>query len=324
VALLLQSALAWLVLLVVSAIVVEMVFPLLAPRLRRAAMEGRLPILVAFCWLPAGAASALLLGCYAPWALAALGFGHDHCGVHGGHLHLCVRHVHGVGLAHLGWVLLMAVGGWLVVSGRELAADLWRGRGLIQSLHACADVDDDGVVVVDADLPWSVTAGLLRPRVVVTSALIETFSLRQREAVLAHERCHVKERHAVIKLLASVGAMMFRPSTRLALLGDVTLACERRCDEHAAAAIGDRLDVAATLLAARRALFDRLPLGVFALQGTAAGLELRVRGLTDRSGVVPASVGRVVGLAAGFAVVALITGHELHHEVETLLSYLVH
>lgn len=328
-ALLMQSAVAWLVLLVLSATVIDIFFPLLAPRLRRAAAAGRLPMLVAFCWLPAGIASALLVGCYAPWALAMLGLGRDHCDVHGGHLHLCIQHVHGVSLAELGWASLVALGVWLSLSARELVADLWRGRRLIQSLDACAyddagDIDQDGVMVVDADVPWSLTAGLLRPRIVVTSALLRTFSQRQRDAVLAHERCHVTERHGAVKLLAALGALIFRPSTRRTLLGDVTLACERRCDEHAAGAIGDRLDVAATLLATRQALGDRLPLSVLALQGSAAGLEIRVRGLTDATGSIPSSAAHLVAAATALVGAAPIMGHELHHHIETLVSFLVH
>lgn len=326
--LLLQSALAWFVLLVASVIAVEMILPLLAPRLRRVATEGRLPLVVAFCWLPVGIASTVLAGCYAPWALAALGFGHDHCGVHGGHLHLCVQHVYGVDLAGLGWATLIAVGAWLTVGGRELVVDLWRGRALLRSLWALADREQDGVAVVDAEVPWSVTTGLWRPRIIVTSALLGALSARQWLAVLAHEDGHVRERHALVKLVAAIGSLVFRPSTRRMLLGQVALACERRCDERAAAVIGDRLDVAATLLATRRALGDRqrgpLPLGLLALHGSAAGFEARIRGLAEPVGSIPSSAAHLTALVGALAPALLILGHEIHHEVETLLSFFVH
>lgn len=322
--LMLQSALAWVVLLVASVAAVEIALPLLAPRLRRAAVEGRLPLVVAFCWLPFGLATALLAGCYAPWAMAAVGLGYDHCGAHGGHLHLCARHAREIDLAGLGWTTLVAASAWTSIGMCELGADLRKGRGLVRSLRALSDQEQGGVAIVDADVPWSVTAGLWRPRILVTSALLSSFDERQRGAVLAHERCHVRERHAMVKLIAAVGALTFRSSSRHALLGWVALACERRCDEEAAEAIGDRLDVAATLLATRRALGDRLPLGVLGLEGSKASFETRIRGLTGPFASIPPSAGRLAIVVPALASAALLVGHELHHEIETILSFLVH
>lgn len=321
--LLIQSALAWLVLLVACSALVEMLRPLVWRRVRRAAADGRLSWCVAWCWLPVWMATALLAGCYAPWALAGLGWSHDHCNDHGGHIHLCLQHVLAADMRAAAWLLLGAIGAWLALGAGELLGDVRRSRDARQALDALAG-GPDGLNVVDADVPWSVTVGIWSPRIFVTSALLRMLSSEARQAVLAHERCHARERHALAKLVAMVGALVFRPSTRRALLGQVALACERRSDEHAAQAVGDRLEVAAALLTARRALGRHLPLGVLAFDDAASSFETRIRGLAAPPPVARGSWARFGIAVCGVAGLAVWSGHALHHEVETLLSLFVH
>lgn len=128
-----------------------------------------------------------------------------------------------------------------------------------------------------------------------------------------------RERHALVKLAATFGALCLRPATRRVLPQELALACERRSDEAAAEAVGDRFEVAATLLATRRALSQRPPLGVLALNG-AAGFEARIRGLIDRAEGVRHGSGRLIAAGSLVAGSALMAGNELHHGIETVLS----
>lgn len=317
--LVLQSAVAWLLLLIGSAVAVAAVHALARRRFRRLATSGRVFSLVVVGWLPVLIASLVLAGCYAPWVLAAMGWGHDHCDHHGGHVHLCLEHIYPAKAGLLSWGLFGVVAAWLALGLSELAKDVESGLRLQRSLVALSEGDGGNAAIVDAEIPLSVTAGLWSPRIFVTSALVRVLSPLQRRAVLEHERCHARERHALLKLVASIGAVWLPRSTRRALLADVALACERRSDEAAADALGDRLEVAAALLATQRALRHRAPLGVLSFQGS-DGFEARIRGLTERARNVELRLGRIGVAIAAAAALAVVAGNQLHHGMETVLS----
>jgi len=315
--LLLQTLVAWLLLIVGCVLVFELVRPLVVRLARRMALAGRLPSLVALCWSPVLVATLLAIGCYLPWLLSSTGFSHDHCEIHGGHVHLCVAHVHAAEVGLFSWVLFAVTATWVGAGLRELVLGLRRGLAFHRSLRALAP--DDQATILDAEVPLSVTTGLWRPRIFVTSALFDVLSESQQRAVLEHERCHAREHHALTKLLAALGSIFLRRSSRRALLHEVALACERRADEAAAAKIGDRLEVATALLTTRRALLEHPPHGVLALHGT-KGFEARIRVLSDGAETMSPLLVRV-GLTMGTAVLALAIGYELHHGLETLLSH---
>jgi hypothetical protein len=130
----------------------------------------------------------------------------------------------------------------------------------------------------------------------------------------------VRERHGLVKLVATLGALVLGERMRSELVRAVALCCERRSDEAAATAVGDRLEVAVVLLATRRALAG-LPLhGVLSL-AELDGLEARVRALSHGSPPENKSEPWALALVLLGSVVAL--GHEIHHGVETLLSLLL-
>lgn len=315
--LLLQTFVAWLLLMVGCALTFELLRPILFRFARRAALGGRLPTLVALCWSPVLIATLLAAGCFLPWMLAVAGISHDHCAVHTGHVHLCVDHVRAAGASVFTWALFAATAVWAGIGARQLVTGLRRGLTFQRTLRALAD--DDQTTMLDAEVPLSVTTGLWRPRIFMTSGLLGLLSDEQQRAVLEHERCHARERHALTKVIAAMGAIVLRPSTRRVLLGEVALACERRSDEAAALEIGDRLEVASTLLATRRALRDYPQHGVLALHGSDS-FEARIRVLSDGElrNAPPAVHGALALLIAG---VCLAIGSQLHHGVETLLSF---
>ncbi len=314
-----QAGLAWALLLICGVVIVELTYPLLRERMGRAALSGDLRPVLVLCWAPVLLATVVLAGCYTPSLLAALGSFHDHCSLDGGHVHLCVEHAQASDIGYLSWVLGGVVLAWLVPGLWELATDLRRGWALERSLRGLSAASAAGAMVIDADLPMSVTTGLWSPKIFMTTALEAALSPDQRRAVLEHERCHARERHAFVKLVGVLGALVFRRSTRRALLGHLALACERRSDEAAAAATGDRLDVAAALLATRRAIRHRAPLGTVALHG-AEGFEARIRRLTDGVDAPPIPAAKVASWVVGVAAFGLMVGHELHHGVETVTS----
>jgi Zn-dependent protease with chaperone function len=319
--LVLQTFAAWLLAVAGAVVVLEALHPLYRARVRAIALDGGVKRLVLISWLPVLLGTLVVAGCYTPWALARFGYLHDHCEAHGGHIHLCVEHVNATGASVSFWVLLVAAAAWMARGAYELVRGVRRGGAVGDDLGAIARCDEGrGVSVVDAAVPLSLTTGLWTPRIFVTQGLLDALSEEQRMVLIEHERCHVRERHALLKLIAAVAATVWRASTRELLLGELTLACERRSDEWAAARVGDRLEVASTLIAGRRALRSAALHGVLALQGD-RGLEARVRMLTDAAGTNDQVAGKVARAALLSGGLGLLLGHGLHHAMETVLSH---
>ncbi len=77
-------------------------------------------------------------------------------------------------------------------------------RMIIDSGAALDLTEADGPTVLTADLrrPISFTAGLLRPVIVVSTALIDRLEPEQVRAIVGHERAHARRRDNLVKLLA--------------------------------------------------------------------------------------------------------------------------
>jgi hypothetical protein len=74
--------------------------------------------------------------------------------------------------------------------GRELLAD----RRFRRTLAACSPVALEGVLVIADDTPQAFCAGLLRPRVYVSTGALELLDPAALAAVMAHERHHALRR----------------------------------------------------------------------------------------------------------------------------------
>lgn len=290
--------------------------------------------------LPAATRARVVLAVLAsPW-LAGLGLGLvallpgvlalawpslDHCARHGdGHLHLCF--VHGPRVVELGlaWLLLAGVLGPALLSLGRSGARIRHGRRLLSALRRGArPLGSAAHQVIDADAPIALTAGLLRPRVYVTTGLLDDLDEPARQAVFAHEAAHVRRRDPLTKLLGELAAALHLPAARAMLLSDLSLACEEACDEAAAAAVGDRTTVAATLVRLGR-LVERFPLAPAALVARFgdSSIAARVHALLAPPRPVP-RLPSGSGITAALFVTAAACAGPIHHLTETVLATLL-
>jgi Peptidase family M48 len=163
-------------------------------------------------------------------------------------------------------VLVLAVVG-LVVVARLLAGairELTASRRFARSLAARAPQPLTEALVIDDERPRAFCAGLLRPRVYVTSGAVAMLDESSLEAVLAHERHHANRRDplrlAVGRVLA--GALFFLPGLRELGRRHETLA-ELGADEGAiGAATGNRAALARAMLSFSDAARPGDPAGV--------------------------------------------------------------
>jgi bla regulator protein blaR1 len=163
-----------------------------------------------------------------------------------------------LGLALLGGIVL---GIALCAVGREFSA----ARRLAASLAQLHPVLQDGVFVVDDDRPEAFCAGLLRPRVYITSGALAVLDAPALRAVLAHERHHAR-RHDPLRLAASrviARSLFFLPAVRELRRGQQALV-EMSADESAVNdAAGDRSPLARAMLS-----FSEAPQG-----GSSSGVD---------------------------------------------------
>lgn len=278
---------------------------------------------------PAAERHALELAVVAPVviATAAVGLlvvwsivGTDHCLEHGPHAHLCM--VHGAPWATHPLALVIVVGAVLqtCVRAAGLAVAIVRRRRLVARLRTTS--------VARGDLRWIDTssaicfvAGVRRPEIFVSTGAWTALEDDERDAMLAHERAHIRHRDIArglaLDALLAIGAP-FASSVR-ARWDAVT---ERLCDARAAEAIGGGACVASAMVKVSR---------VNAWARPAASFRPRADALTDRvesvlaepapgDGVARALRAAVaLGLGA-LVVVAALHVDWLHNALEDLLG----
>lgn len=291
------------------------------------APAARANLSLAWAALPLLAGLGMLAFVLTPSVAHALGLAADHCHAHGHHAHLCVVHsplLTGSALEQL--ILGGATAGiaiWVVAAGRRLRPGYRAMRQLLALARPSSD--DPRCLVVESAHAFAVTAGLIRPQVLVSSRLLEALRPAEVATVLWHEQAHRRRRDGLRLFAADLFARLHLPATRRVLLQHLRLAVEQACDEVAAQRSGDRLQVADTILkltrlvAASRAI--AAPVGV---AFTGADTVRRVEGLLRpalraRSGLGAAGVGVTALLIA----LGLLTSDWWHHSAESLFGSLL-
>lgn len=290
--------------------------------------RSRHRVLVLLALLPWGLAALLWLAAALPSALALLQSGVDHCPVHDdGHAHLCfvhLPHLPGNPAPLLAMVFLSA---YLAIRLALAAAAILRPARLATALLRSAHTRRNGdVAVVAGDQPLCVAVGLLRPQVLISRGLIDCLSAADLAVVIAHERAHVRRRDALTTALMRVLAVAQLPWVGPWLLRELAIAAEQACDEEAGRVAGDRLAVAAAILAVARAAEQApaAPFGSFALAAGTLAVERRVEGLLQPSAGAVAALWPWLAAFFGLALALGWAADELHHAAESLLSALVY
>ncbi|MCY0939354.1 M56 family metallopeptidase [Streptomyces sp. H34-S4] len=163
-------------------------------------------------------------------------------------------------------------------------------------------------------------------RIVATTGMLRALTAAEREALLAHERAHLKDRHHLFVAVIDLAALC-HPALR-ALREPLGYALERSADESAAYAVGDRRLTARAIgraaLAARASCPPRTSRPGFALAATAGPVPRRVAALLDEAaaGKTARPASRRVAVAILLACLALSAGasltaaDELHTGIE--------
>lgn len=280
----------------------------------------RADVISAILALPLLLALVVPLLCLLPSAAAMIAPSVDHCAHHhDDHAHLCLAHPpSGAGSAS-GWVLLALGAATLAVGGGAIARRARADERVIGALQSIAK-PAAGVLTIATHEPLCFTTGLIAPRVLVSTGLLDGLDAASLEVALAHERAHVRRRDPLRKLLAHLLGALHAPAARRELLRALDLACEQACDDEAARAIEDRLGVARALVVVARRVERAFTTPTVLGSGAAvAHVEARVAALlSDPLPEVAWSWWWALACAAILPLSFL-----LHHVTESLLAFLV-
>lgn len=257
------------------------------------------------------------------WELAATGA--DHCGAHPHHLHLCL--VHGGTWAQTTWAVV-AIGALGAVTGARIASTAGRrvrAAGALRKLRRVAEpIGERGeTLLVPSSLPFAFTGGVMRPRIYVSTVLWEHLSPREREAVLAHERAHVRRGDVWKRLLLELAGHLGDPFFTSRLRARWHAATEKICDGEAAGKLADPVPVAQALVRSARLGLAR-PAGAFSFSSHDAGIRERVEELlAGRPSQKVYFRPTVLGCAAVVMLLAaaIVFFHPLHHLLESILGH---
>jgi hypothetical protein len=291
-------------------------------------------------WAPESRHRAMALLAVAPWVLMAAGLvsvslpsivgliwpAIDHCLAHGGHSHLCFVHGSHRSNEWLPWSALSIIAAWLMYRLSRGVRDLLCASRTVRELVRSARYDAKHKLwVVQSQLPLCISAGLIRPRLIISGGLLEQLSVAELEVIAAHEEAHARRLDSFVRLLVRAATVLFVPRARERLLATLEAAAEQACDEQAAAHTGDRLSVAEVILAMERKLCGSSLLAdnVLAMGFGSSSLADRVQGMLE-----PArepGYFKLLAIALAVAVVALLGSFEqLHHITESLLGHFGH
>jgi peptidase M48-like protein len=133
------------------------------------------------------------------------------------------------------------------------------------------------VVVVESTTPDAFTTPALTGRIIVTRGLLDVLTPAERRAMFAHERSHLRHRHAWWLLAADLAAAinpLFRPTAR-----QLRHTVERWADEDASRVVSDRRVVARAIAQAALAAHQHRTRPEMALGASGSDVPRRVAAL---------------------------------------------
>jgi len=265
---------------------------------------------------PVTLATWIILCLIAPGALAVAFFGLDHCEQHSAHVHLCLFHP-SAPLNSLTVSALLLCGSVAAVAGHSTLRSIWATQPLRALRSLESSTLSRGAAIIKSDLPFALTYGLASPRALISTALLDALSPAQRKTVFAHESVHMRRRDPLRHLIARMSSVLVWPSVRAELLGELLLSTEQVCDEKTAEILGDRLQVAETILAVERLVGGYPGAPPLALGIDGGSLTARVSNLLDGK---PRRRWRIGWLLAALVGVWIAAAPALHHEAEHALD----
>ena len=269
---------------------------------------------------PALAALGVVGGTVLPSLLTLGGVMTDHCDDHAHHVHLCLVH----GAETPAWLIALGALALAVFSARGVrvgATTLRRQRSTaaLERLGTPERLAGFTAVRVPGAPRLCLATGLFQRRIVYSASLAEHLPPAELQAALAHEAAHLRRRDTLSLGLMTLAGLFTFPTIANRLRAAFLSAAEEACDAEAAAVHGAETVAQALVAAARLQLTVASGLGF-----TGQTLTVRVSALLGSPAcrAAPArSLAITVALLMASSVVVGLFGLDVHHAVETVLSF---
>ena len=140
----------------------------------------------------------------------------------------------------------MGVAG-VVVVGLLMTSQLVASRHRSRMLESLSEPNDSGYLQFDNPNRVAWCFGMFKPRVFLSSGLIESLNSEQRQIILAHELAHASQYDNLRKWLLSWTTAMWPKKIRQHIRQDFSLLCDSICDLKAFCALSKPMTTAAFL-----------------------------------------------------------------------------
>jgi Zn-dependent protease with chaperone function len=176
-------------------------------------------------------------------------------------------------------------------------------------------IPDGDLLVIEDETPMAFAVPGRHPHVVVSTGMLELLEYDERQAMLAHERAHLRHHHHRLITATEVAAAMLPPLRPAA--ARVRFATERWADRDAAVEVGDPYIVARAI---GRAALARTATPVPALALSGSDVAARIDALMANQAVPQmdsAPFATVALMAVSFAAVVV----QSHHLIEFVRTF---
>ena len=236
--------------------------------------------------------------------------------------HLCVLHpTHDSGHGLIIWVLPLLLTACLTLLSARFLPGFLREKKLTATLLATSrPARDHGprVHLLELPEPLALTVGWLRPRILISTGLIQRVGAETLQVILAHERSHIHRRDNLLAALDRLMAYLWPRQLAAPLLARIALEREQACDAAAADHIGSRARVALALTQVARLQIPRASAGLSIASGP---LQARVEHLLNED---PSRGRRLSASPLLLAALFLCGAGPMHALFERLLNLFLH
>lgn len=288
-------------------------YPLLRTRIDQLAPEDRTQVLSFLAVLPWLLAIGALLLAFLPSFVHIPGWIEDHCLPHDHHPHLCLVHGFWMPSGPL-WGSVGALGLVGAILWARLVHRVLQSHRMVLGLMRLSRVQGS-LRVLPSPRVMAFTAGLLRPKTVISNSVLEALEAEELRVVIAHEEAHASRHDALWRVILEALLLGMPRSRRALLLEDFSLASEEVCDRRAISSEATPHRVAEVLVRMQR-------LGCLHPEGapgaTGSHLVRRVKALLDN----PYPPRPLWMKAIWLSPLLLLLADPVHHAAESLLGLL--
>ena len=140
-------------------------------------------------------------------------------------------------------ILALGVAG-IVMIALLMASQLIKSRRQSQMLEKLSELDDSGFHLINTSKSVAWCFGIFKPRIYLSSGLVESLSDEQRKIILAHELVHAFQYHNLRKWLISWATVLWPKKIKQQIRQDFSQLCEFICDLKAFCAVGNSMEAA--------------------------------------------------------------------------------